>query len=368
LITVALVIPPVAFAALFFVSGFASWLTVVNRDLGEGGFLGSQKAEPIRVLTGRRVGRVSAYVIVGSYVAALGVAGGAAAAGALVCPDGRFVPLAATACGCVFAGATVFRRGRHVAMLDADEAESIDERPPVLYLRSFADDRVTVRSRHSRRQFWPERLGGPSRERFEEVLAWHLWAYGPVVTIEEPKRRKPTIAGNVLDFIDRARDVYDLELPERSRRLGAARESLSPTRWRQNVEDRIASARLIAVTLGHTEGLAWELACLTRLGLWAKTILIFPPVGDEELDRRWRTFRETAADAGLDLTLPADAGVALVAVVRATDGVIVYVGRRQDERHYEAAIAQATATLGVRPTPPPPFRNRWEALPEYRWP
>ena len=57
-----------------------------------------------------------------------------------------------------------------------------------------------------------------------------------------------------------------------------------------------------------------------------------------------------------------------MAVVRVTDGMIVYAGQRHDEWHYEAAIEEAAAALGVGSTPPPPFRSRWEDLPEYRWP
>jgi hypothetical protein len=52
------------------------------------------------------------------------------------------------------------------------------------------------------------------------------------------------------------------------------------------------------------------------------------------------------------VTLPADPGGALVAVLRVTDGMIVYAGQRHDEWHYEAAIEEAAAALGVGPTPP----------------
>jgi hypothetical protein len=41
-----------------------------------------------------------------------------------------------------------------------------------------------------------------------------------------------------------------------------------------------------------------------------------------------------------------------VAVLRVTDGMIVYAGQRQDEWHDEAAIEEAAAALGVGPTPP----------------
>jgi hypothetical protein len=41
-----------------------------------------------------------------------------------------------------------------------------------------------------------------------------------------------------------------------------------------------------------------------------------------------------------------------VAVLRVTDGMIVYAGQRHDEWHYEAAIEEAAAALGVGPTPP----------------
>jgi hypothetical protein len=344
---VAVWIPFIALVALATVSGLLSWVVLLWREWREAE---GSEAVPSRVMTGRRVFRVMGCVILGSFVTAYGLVLAFSSAGDLVCPDEHFdrAEAAVIGFGCLFAGALIFRAARRLAMLSADEVMRTDERPPVLYLRSFGDDRVKIRSRRSGRRFWLEGLGGPSHERFEEVLAWHLWTYGPLVTIAQPRRRRPQV-------VDEMIGALGVEITGESRRLGAARQTLPAETWQRHVEYWLASARLIAVTLGRTEGLGWEIECLTRLGLWSKAVLIFPPVGAEELERRWRTFREIASRAGLHVTLPADPGGALVAVAGVTDGMIVYSGQRHDEWHYEDAVEGAAAALGVSPTPGPPF-------------
>lgn len=183
-------------------------------------------------------------------------------------------------------------QARRRAALDASRARERDGRPFLLYLRSFRDDEAKVVTHSSPRHTLVESILARRRERFEEVLVWHLWRHGPVTAVGHPRERLP--------------------------RLGAAREYLSDEEWQATVGQRIRAAAHVVVVLGRTRGLAWEMGEVRRAAALPKVVLVVPPVRREELAERWRVFDELAAQAGwpvvpLDvrdgaLTLTVDAG------------------------------------------------------------
>jgi hypothetical protein len=59
--------------------------------------------------------------------------------------------------------------------------------------------------------------------------------------------------------------------------LGAARKYVTDD-WQGEVLDLINKCQLIVVILGKTNGLAWEIQQLIRLGVLKKLILVIPPV------------------------------------------------------------------------------------------
>ncbi len=221
----------------------------------------------------------------------------------------------------------LFRRAQARAAPGADRAVEQDPRPPVLYLRSFGDEDVTVRGRLSRRRALLENLQWPATDRFEEVVVRHLADYGPVVAAGRPGERVP--------------------------KLGAAREYLPDREWQRSIARRIDDAGLIAVVLGRTRGLEWEVTALVEAGALARTIVVVPSGDPDEVARRWRAQAIVLARAGGPVLDPElDGGQAVNAlVVLPADGRIV-CGRRRDEWHYETALHRAASTTaGARHEP-----------------
>ena len=126
-----------------------------------------------------------------------------------------------------------------------------DHRPPVLFLRSFADD---------------EKLQYQSADRalvdfsLESRLADHFHAVGPFIAVGEPKDKSP--------------------------HLGAARVQLSDDQWQGSVLDWIANSKLILIMAGTTHWIGWEMRKVIELGGAEKTIVLLP-----QTSRRWRLFR-----------------------------------------------------------------------------
>ena len=149
-----------------------------------------------------------------------------------------------------------------------------DPRPPVLYLRSFTDDRLRL---------WTATLGRPSLverftprrfDRFEEVLVRHLSRYGPVIAVNPPGTRLAP--------------------------LGAARETIEQANWQSAVASWMAHSGLIvflAPPSRVTQGLHWELRTVAEHGQLDKALMVVPPVPAEQLQARWQALG--AACAGL---------------------------------------------------------------------
>lgn len=215
----------------------------------------------------------------------------------------------------------LLRQAMAHAAPDAARALQEDASPPVLYLRSFADEELTIRSRWNRRRSLLENLQWPARDRFEEVLVRHLADYGPVIAVGQPGERIP--------------------------KLGAAREYLPDQEWQHSVLRRMKDACLVAVVLGRTEGLEWEMAALVRTGALARTLLIAPPVDDAQIQARWRTTAmavERAGGPSLHAELAAEDALRALVVVPAGAGRTI-CGKRRDEWHYETALHRAASTL-----------------------
>ena len=175
--------------------------------------------------------------------------------------------LAVTGLGLLVLGAVIFRVARRLGSVDARRLMLRDPRPPVLYLRSFGDDRLRL---------WTATLGRPSLverftlrrfDRFEEVLVRHLSRYGPVIAVNPPGTRLAP--------------------------LGAARETIDSADWQSVVASWMAhSARIVFLAPPNrvTEGLQWELRAVAESGQWDKALVVVPPVPPERLQARWRAF------------------------------------------------------------------------------
>lgn len=133
------------------------------------------------------------------------------------------------------------RARRHEAE-GADEVLARDPRPPVVYLRPFADDATTAQ------------LFGSATE--EEQLAEALEDVGPLVAIGKPGE----------------------PLPE----LGAARVYVSDRQWKAKVRKYLHDAALVVLRLGDTEACWWELEQARKQVPPERLLLLVPTGADAE--------------------------------------------------------------------------------------
>lgn len=169
----------------------------------------------------------------------------------------------------------LWRRSRQYGALGADEAMARDPRPPVLYLRSFADDGATMidggASSLVRRGMKLFRPVTPEQE-MAGILA-HL---GPVVAIGKPGE----------------------PLPE----LGAARLYVSDDRWQGKVIELMSKAALVVIRLGASPGLLWEIEqSLDRL---PRRRLVFAVLGGSVLAPALVVRLSAALGPTFELALP----------------------------------------------------------------
>ena len=111
-----------------------------------------------------------------------------------------------------------------------------DPRPPVLYLRSYAEE---------------DQKDSRTGRRLEELITPTLRILGPVIAIGKP--------GEILP------------------RLGAARLAVEPAQWKIEVHRLMELSQLIVFRAGYTEGVLWELGDASKLTA-TKPILICAPV------------------------------------------------------------------------------------------
>jgi hypothetical protein len=229
--------------------------------------------------------------------------------------------------GLLWLAAKLYVLARQWAARDAAEVRQDDGRPPILYLRSFADDDLRIRTHASRRQAYVERLAGRSSDRFEAVLVWHLWTYGPVTAVGRPAEKLPP--------------------------LGAAREYLDDDIWRDEIEERVKDAEAIVVVLGRSSGLLWELEAIVRLGAANRTMVVIPPVPEDERLQRWTALEALATRIGLPVPTDYRRWRALVLTFDSHRGGWGLVTADWDDEYgYEVALEAGMASL-VHTQPPP---------------
>jgi hypothetical protein len=144
------------------------------------------------------------------------------------------------------AGGAAYKFGTSYTARSAEALTQSDPRPPVVYLRSFQDDRVTDEGSINHRMV--SFLGALNSE--EEDLAAVLSEIGPCIAVGHPGERLPQV--------------------------GAARMYLRDAEWRDRVSQLMSSARLVAIRAGHTDGLWWEVATAARMVRPERLIFLIP--------------------------------------------------------------------------------------------
>lgn len=205
----------------------------------------------------------------------------------------------------------------------AAEAVAADARAPVVFLRSFDDDALLL----SRDETVWSRLGLSlsrfflgNEAPFEELLAEGVEPFGPLIAIGDPREALP--------------------------QLGAARTYVGDGDWQQEVADLLAGCRFVVMQVGASEGLFWEVRRLVEWGRPEKLLLVFPPVGKEELARRWRVWVARCAEAGRPVLPPRLEPHPLVATFSAGWECSILHGHDSTEADYRDAFREAVPRMG----------------------
>ena len=225
-------------------------------------------------------------------------------------------------------GAIISRLARRLAAIDARQLMLRDARPPVLYLRSFGDDRLKLLTATLGRPTLIERFTLRRFDAFEEVIVRHLSRLGPVIAVNPPGTKLAP--------------------------LGAARETIDSTDWQSVVSAWMARSIMIVFVAPPgqvTQGLHWELETVSANRHWNKTLLVIPPVPPEDLQRRWQGFLDACARL-FTSPLPAADPRALVVAYR-NSGWMVITADRRTEWSYSAALKQALDDSPQAPQAPP---------------
>jgi len=215
------------------------------------------------------------------------------------------------------------RVGRRLIIRQARKLLDQDDRPICLLLRSFSEDRRTIRVRRTTGQhLFIERLSLRRREGFEELLAWSLWPCGPVVAVGEPGTRLPP--------------------------LGAARLYFSDANWQAEVRSMMTEAKHVALILGRGPSLLWEVEQLSNLQLLHKALFILPPVSAREAQLRLTILNSALSLPDGTLQELDNGRLRVLAMSVRSDGrLICWTNRTRTDVAYEAAIEAATTRIHI---------------------
>lgn len=218
--------------------------------------------------------------------------------------------------------AVPLRFAKRLAQPTVQQALRTDPRSEVLLLRSFQDDALTMRMHRSARHSPIELASAEPFERFEELLAWSLWRFGPVFAIGQPET--------------------DRELPP----LGAAREFYDDDSWKDAVRLRMARSSMVVYVVGRSPGVYTEFLKAQHLGVLAKCLFVFPPVDYQELRARLSVL-EAAFGLPQGALPPIDSnGRRLIGMYFGDDGHPITVGvDGRDDLAYQTLFTVAATLL-----------------------
>jgi hypothetical protein len=159
------------------------------------------------------------------------------------------------------AGTWLRRAARRLVLETAAETLQADKRAPILFLRGFYDEDISLRGAPLP---WRMRMLDPGAHyvTMEEMLVFETDHLGPLIAVANPWRPDAVV--------------------------GASRFTLSDDSWKTVVAEQIGRARAVVVGLSASGGLQWEVGALLEASALSKTTFMFPPEnsGDWDLLRR----------------------------------------------------------------------------------
>lgn len=212
--------------------------------------------------------------------------------------------------------------GRRLRAASLREVVERDPRSPILYLRSFDEDKLALPATLHRRGLM-DTLNVVRRRRFEEAMVVQLQRFGPVVAIAPPGSGIPAI--------------------------GAARASYGHDEWQDRVTElaqRAAVVVLSATPDSVREGFGWEIDLVAeRLGHTRVMVVVGP--WRSQLARRWEAFRAYIAERPFfaDLATAAFPDGLLVAARTQQWGWRAWGAERRTDVTYAVALDHAMHAL-----------------------
>jgi hypothetical protein len=139
-------------------------------------------------------------------------------------------------------GAFCLLKGRSYFLPTAEAVLALDARAPVLYLRSFLDEKPNYYEMTAGLRFFDRSI--------EMKLAKYFNSFGPFVAIGSQRDKVP--------------------------KLGAIRLMRSDQDWRSEVTSLMASSHAIVAAVGLTPWIKWELSEIVARNYTSKTLFLFP--------------------------------------------------------------------------------------------
>jgi hypothetical protein len=209
------------------------------------------------------------------------------------------------------------RLDRNARQKAADLYQSVrewDDRPPVLFLRSFNQDQIAIAA-VTRDPMLRLPTGLGRKRELDELLLEAGAPFGPIVAIGDPRNPIPP--------------------------LGAARVFVknAEENWQSVVSDLIAAARAIVICPHTPAGVAWEIEQVRAPAVLARTIIIASPGMSAE---------ETSASFGRITPEPAQlrpGRFAVAAFQDPVDGWTLLSARRLTVQTYTVALNRALQRL-----------------------
>ncbi|MFW0874791.1 hypothetical protein [Rhodococcoides corynebacterioides] len=219
-------------------------------------------------------------------------------------------------------GAVPRQLSQRLSTISAQESRAADPRPPVLFLRSFGDDGLVIRTHRTARHGLHEYATAMPFERFEVVLTWALKERGPVSAIGIPGT-----SGKLQP-------------------VGAAREFFSDDTWRNAASDWMRASSLIVCVLGQTGGLAWEMGHLKSRGFLHKTLFVVPPVANQDTANRIAIFCYTLGIDREHVPPVINDGRHVVGiVVQSETNPVLIVSDGRDDHTYQTLIREISSLI-----------------------
>ncbi|MEP2774666.1 MAG: hypothetical protein ABJQ29_08730 [Luteolibacter sp.] len=204
------------------------------------------------------------------------------------------------------------RHFRRLVAVPSSKVLVSDKRPPILFLRSFNDDGLSMKP-----GFFSMSYGKSLR--FEEQLALSVWREGPVVAIGKPGER----------------------LPE----FGACREYHTDDTWQQRILELMEQAGGVCMLVGVTDALGWEIHQLLENEVISKSVFVLPPLPAEQVSERLKKFSGLMPDFDFNAADPKLPCRALCLVFDDQSRPIVFTSRRRIASVYPVAMHAAFVCL-----------------------